>query len=194
MNILYSAYLRGEGGSPWFICDAHRCPRCGHAHIWSNFGTIKSFKYIVQLYNQLAQSTGNVMLQTDTLVVFAATFAIAGSCVVTGTYRPLTRFHPKSVGCRSFSSHVSTWWFALRESSEAAAEVGGSDVFSKVVNPVMALALNSCNRASSGTLFLSLKIFIAVLQIITYASAGACRQINPDSPKYSERRSACCQS
>ena len=59
------------------------------------------------------------MLQTATLVVFAATFAIAmndfkdltgaaGSCVVTGTYCPLTSFHPKSVGCRSFSSHVST--------------------------------------------------------------------------------------
>ena len=33
------------------------------------------------------------------------------------------------------------------------------------------------------------KIFIAVLQIITSASAGACRQVNPDSSKYLERRS-----
>ena len=53
----------------------------------------------------------------------------------------------------------------------------------------MTLELNSRNRASSVTLFLSLKIFIAVLQIITSASAGACRHVNPDSSKYSERRS-----
>ena len=53
----------------------------------------------------------------------------------------------------------------------------------------MTLELNSRNRASSVTLFLTLKIFIAVLQIITSASAGACRQVNPDSSKYSERRS-----
>ena len=53
----------------------------------------------------------------------------------------------------------------------------------------MTLSLNSRNRASSVTLFLSLKIFITVLQIITSASAGACRQVNPDSSKYSERRS-----
>ena len=65
------------------------------------------------------KSKGNVMLQTATLVVFAATFPIAmnyfkdltGGCrkiIGTGTYCPLTSFHPKSVGCRSFSSHVST--------------------------------------------------------------------------------------
>ena len=55
----------------------------------------------------------------------------------------------------------------------------------------MTLTLNSRNRASSVTLFLSLKIFIAVLQIITSASAGACRQVNLDSPKYPELEKNC---
>ena len=47
----------------------------------------------------------------------------------------------------------------------------------------------SVSSQTTVSLFLSLKIFIAVLQISTSASAGACRQANPDSSKYSERRS-----
>ena len=109
------------------------------------------------------------MLQTATLVVFAATFSIA-----INYFKDLTGGR----GCRKLCSNCNILSFdeflsqigrlqvifeprfnlmAIRESSKAAAEVGGSDVLLKVVTPVMSLALNSCNRASSVTLFVSIK-------------------------------------
>ena len=55
-----------------------------------------------------------------------------------------------------------------------AAEVGGSDVISKVVTLVMTLELDSRNRASSVTLFSSLKIFIPVREKAERRSMNLC--------------------
>ena len=79
--------------------------------------------------------------QTATFVVFAATFAIAMN-----DFKDLTWAAGRECSnCNilsfyEFSSQIGRLQVTFRESSKSAAEVGGSDVLSKIITPVMSLA------------------------------------------------------
>ena len=126
------------------------------------------------------------MLQTATLVVFAGTFAIAINDFkdLTGGCWKLCSNGDKLGIAKLITGVITFESTSLPPTSAAALELSlrvNHQVETWLKND---LALNSCNRVSSVTLFLSIKNIHCVLQIITLA--GACRQVNPDSSKYSE--------